>query len=42
MSTEEKGVRVEKVQVYINRSDQASKRKTLETAGLNPAVDFDT
>ena len=43
MSTEEKAmVGGEKVQVYINKSDQASKRQPLETAGLNPAVDFDT
>ena len=43
MSAEEKAiVGGENDRVYINRLDQASERKPLETAGLNPSVDCDT
>ena len=43
MSAEEKAiVGGEEDRVFINRLDQASERKPLETAGLNPAVDCDT
>ena len=43
MSAEEKAlVGEEEDRVFINRLDQASERKPLEAAGLNPAVDCAT